>query len=113
MEWRRTKYGGPYGKDETLAFEKFLAEIGPRPGRNYSVDRIDNYRGYEPGNVRWATSEAQAANKRKRFGRPGPISINGPDDNDDNDDNDELCEADPDQKIFQRDQDFDSCDLEE
>ncbi len=65
MEWRRTKYGGPYGDDETPAFEKFLKEIGPRPSRLYSVDRIDNYKGYEPGNVRWSTDQEQAANKRK------------------------------------------------
>lgn len=101
MEWRRTKYGGPYGEDETPAFEKFLAEIGPRPGRNYSVDRIDNYKGYEPGNVRWATNEAQAANKRKKF---GTISTNGPDYEDDDDNDDDTDDgAAPDQEIFQED----------
>jgi hypothetical protein len=82
MEWRRTKYGGPYGEDETPAFEKFLAEIGPRPGRNYSVDRIDNYRGYEPGNVRWATDEEQAANKRKKFGPTSSIATDSPESKD-------------------------------
>lgn len=64
MEWRRTKYGGPYGDDETEAFQKFLDEIGPRPSKRYSVDRIDVYGNYAPGNVRWATDEEQAANKR-------------------------------------------------
>ena len=29
-----------------------------------SLDRIDNSRGYEPGNLRWATSEQQQNNKR-------------------------------------------------
>lgn len=47
-------------------FAAFLAHIGPMPadGKRYSVDRIDNARGYEPGNVRWADRLAQANNKR-------------------------------------------------
>jgi hypothetical protein len=48
------------------SFESFYACIGPRPGRGYSVDRIDNDRGYEPGNVRWATRSEQAQNQRLR-----------------------------------------------
>lgn len=47
------------------SFENFLADVGHRPGRGYSLDRIDNDRGYEPGNVRWATAKEQGRNTRR------------------------------------------------
>jgi hypothetical protein len=45
-------------------FAPFLAHVGLRPGPGYELDRIDNSRGYEPGNVRWATCAENAKNKR-------------------------------------------------
>ena len=46
------------------SFETFIAEVGPRPTPKHTIDRIDNDRGYEPGNVQWSTRIAQANNKR-------------------------------------------------
>jgi len=45
-------------------FQEFLAHIGPRPGREYSLDRERVDGNYEPGNVRWATNLQQQRNKR-------------------------------------------------
>lgn len=60
------RYGGA-GKglcDEwRKSFQRFFDHLGPRPSPKHSVDRIDFTRGYEPGNVRWATASEQARNK--------------------------------------------------
>ncbi len=57
-------YGGRGIKFLFDNFEEFLAHIGPKPGKEYSLDRIDNSGNYEYGNVRWATQKNQCRNKR-------------------------------------------------
>lgn len=43
-------------------FANFLADMGHRPSPKHSIDRIDNTKGYEPGNCRWATQAEQVRN---------------------------------------------------
>lgn len=45
-------------------FRDFLLHMGPRPTDESSVDRINNGRGYEPGNIRWAGKREQTENRR-------------------------------------------------
>lgn len=44
--------------------ESFISYVGPKPSSTHSIDRIDNNKGYEPGNVRWATNTEQQLNQR-------------------------------------------------
>lgn len=54
--------------DVRAATEWVMENLGPRPSEEHSLDRIDNERGYEPGNLRWATRSEQARNKRSYTG---------------------------------------------
>lgn len=45
-------------------FESFLADMGRRPSRQHSIERVNNDKGYSPDNCVWATRKAQSRNQR-------------------------------------------------
>lgn len=66
MRQRTAKPDGYYATVMCCArwasFEVFFADMGECP-EGHTLDRIDNQRGYEPGNCRWATVAQQNANR--------------------------------------------------
>lgn len=46
------------------SFERFLRDMGRRPGPEYSLDRKRSDGNYTASNCRWATQKVQARNKR-------------------------------------------------
>jgi hypothetical protein len=53
-------------KDNFETFRDYMVEhLGTRPDDDYSLDRIENNLGYQPGNLKWSTKTEQSFNRRK------------------------------------------------
>ncbi len=46
------------------SFENFLEDMGPRPSKTHSIERVDNYCDYGPKNCIWTIKKVQMANRR-------------------------------------------------
>jgi len=55
------------GESGLTGFECFLADMGARPSRNYTIERMDNDRGYGPDNCVWMDRKGQNSNKRSNI----------------------------------------------
>lgn len=47
------------------SFADFIKDVGEKPSSQHTLDRIDNEKGYEPGNVRWSLPSEQQRNTRR------------------------------------------------
>lgn len=62
-QWKWYGAKGVQVCDRWKTFGLFLDDMGERPSRNHTLDRIDGTRGYEPGNVQWSVQTEQCRNR--------------------------------------------------
>ena len=58
----------PDWEKDFVSFHTYVINnLGERPDESYTLDRIDVYAGYVPGNIRWASPVQQANNARSNI----------------------------------------------
>ena len=65
---RYDRYGGrgiTVCEEWLASYNAFFRDVGPRPSKLHSLDRVKNDLGYFPGNVRWATKSEQMVNRHR------------------------------------------------
>src|SRR5699024_9992081 len=58
--------GVKMSEDWANDFDAFFDEVGKAPSPKHQLDRIDNNKGYESGNVHWVTPSDNLINRRKK-----------------------------------------------
>lgn len=66
-------YGGRGIQFRFKSFQEFLSDVGLRPSREHTLDRINTNGHYEAGNLHWATKGEQAITRRTYAGKSSPF----------------------------------------
>jgi hypothetical protein len=63
-DWDRYGGRGITVCERWLEFINFYEDMGPKPDSKYTIERLDNNKGYCPENCEWAGPQTQSRNKR-------------------------------------------------